>query len=135
MVSFDEVLDPTQQTLLATMPTFSIFFVTLVIFGSEKKALNLQDYKLVIYTIGITVQSFGAAAVVSVFVEFPIANLVQFLFKMASLGHCESSRTGDDSEGDNNRSHDTPKDESVIELSVLSTEPAADLQTSKENLV
>ena len=65
--------------------------------------------------------------------EFPIANLVQLLFKMAGLGHHESSRTGDDFESDDNRSHATPKDESNTELSVVSIEP--DRQTTKEDIV
>ena len=69
-------------------------FILIVIFGSERKPTNYQDYNLVVYAIGITVLSYGASAVVSVFVEFPVGNLEQVLFKMAGIGRHESARTG-----------------------------------------
>ena len=69
-------------------------FILMVIFGSHRKIENYQDYNFAVYAIAITVLSYGAAAVVSVFVEFPIGNLEQVLFKMAGLGHRESARTG-----------------------------------------
>ena len=65
-----------------------------VIFASERKTIHYQDYNLVIYAIGAIVLSYGAAAVVSVFVEFPVGNLEQTLFKMVGLGRRESVRTG-----------------------------------------
>ena len=65
-----------------------------VIFGSERSVIHYQDYNLAIYAIGVTVLTFGAAAVVAVFVEFPIGNLEQALFKMVGLGHHESARIG-----------------------------------------
>ena len=65
-----------------------------VIFGSERKVMNYQDYNLAIYAIGITALSFGAAAIVCVFVEFPISNVEQALFKLVGLGRHESARTG-----------------------------------------
>ena len=65
-----------------------------VIFGSERKTIHYQDYNLAVYAVGIIALSYGAAAVVSVFVEFPIGNLEQALFKLAGLGRHESARTG-----------------------------------------
>ena len=65
-----------------------------VIFGSERKAFYYEDYNLVIYAIGVTVLTYGAAAVVSVFVEFPIGNLEQAIFRLVGLGRRESTRTG-----------------------------------------
>ena len=78
----------------------------MVIFGSERKPVNYQDYNLVVYALGITLLSYGAAAVVSVFVEFPIGNLEQTLFKMAGLRRQESARTGGEEE------QNVPKDDS-----------------------
>ena len=69
-------------------------FLLIVIFGSERKPTNYQDYNLLVYSIGMVVLSYGASAVISVFVEFPVGNLEQVLFKMAGLGRHESARTG-----------------------------------------
>ena len=85
-------------------------FILIVIFGSERKVTNYQDYNLVVYAIGITVLSYGASAVVSVFVEFPIGNLEQVLFKMAGLGRHESARTGGEERVDT-----APKEASLTE--------------------
>ena len=68
-------------------------FILIVIFGSERKPVNYQDYNLTVYAIGMVALSFGAAAVVCVFVEFPIGNLEQVLFKTAGLRRHESART------------------------------------------
>ena len=65
-----------------------------VIFGTERKIIYYQDYNLAVYAIGIIVLSFGAAAIVSVFVEFPIGNLEQAFFNLVGLGRRESARTG-----------------------------------------
>ena len=72
-----------------------------VIFGSERKPIYYKDYNLAVYAIGIIVLSFAAAAVVSVFVEFPIGNLEQVLFKLVGLGRQESARTGGEEPRDN----------------------------------
>ena len=69
-------------------------FILMVVYGSERKSLYYQDYNMVVYFIGVAVISYGAAAVVSVFVEFPIGNLEQACFKMAGIGGRESARTG-----------------------------------------
>ena len=65
-----------------------------VIFGSARKPVYYEDYSLTMYACGIVVLSYGAAAVVSVFVEFPIGNLEQALFKLVGLKRHESARTG-----------------------------------------
>jgi peptidoglycan/LPS O-acetylase OafA/YrhL len=72
-----------------------------VIFGSERKVMYYEDYNLAIYAVGVVVLSYGAAAVVSIFVEFPIGNLEQALFKSVGLGRRESARTGDEPQKDN----------------------------------
>ena len=69
-------------------------FIMVVIYGSQQKVIHYQDYTLVVYAIGLTVLSYGAAAVVSVFVEFPVGNLEQAIFKMVGLGRHESTRMG-----------------------------------------
>ena len=71
-------------------------FILTVIFGSERKSINYQDYNIAVYAIGIIALSFGVAAIVSVFVEFPIGNLEEALFKLAGMGRHESARTGGD---------------------------------------
>ena len=72
-----------------------------VIFGSERKIIYYQDYNIAVYAIGMIVLSYGAAAVVSIFVEFPIGNLEQALFKLVGLGRQESARTGGENLRDN----------------------------------
>ena len=72
-----------------------------VIFGSERKVMYYEDYNLAIYAVGVVVLSYGAAAVVSIFVEFPIGNLEQALFTLAGLGRRESARTGNEPQKDN----------------------------------
>ena len=69
-------------------------FILLVIFGSKRTVIHYQDYNLAVLAIAATVLTFGAAAVVAVFVEFPIGNLERALFKMVGLGCHESARMG-----------------------------------------
>ena len=93
-------------------------FILIVIFGSERKATNYQDYNLLVYSIGMVVLSYGASAVISVFVEFPIGNLEQVLFKMAGLGRHESARTGGE-----NRVDTAPQEASLKETPPQSVTP------------
>ena len=65
-----------------------------VVFGTERKVINYQDYNLAVYAVGIIVLSYGAATIVSVFVEFPIGNVEQAFFKLVGIGGRESARTG-----------------------------------------
>ena len=97
-------------------------FILMVIFGSHRTIDNYQDYTFAVYAIGITVLSYGAAAVVSVFVEFPIGNLEQVLFKMAGLGRHESARTGSDEHYDQVASHN-PSNEREEDSPVLTETP------------
>ena len=78
--------------------------VLTVIFGSERNSINYQDYNIAVYSVGIVVLSYGAAAVVSVFVEFPIGNLEQALFKLVGLKRHESARTGGEGDQDHSTS-------------------------------
>ena len=94
-------------------------FLLIVIFGSERKATNYQDYNLLVYSVGMVVLSYGASAVISVFVEFPIGNLEQILFKMAGLGRHESARTG----GGENRDDNAPPAASLKETPPRSVTP------------
>ena len=86
-------------------------FVLMVIFGSNRKVMNYQDYNFTVYAVGITVLTYGAAAVVSAFVEFPIGNLEQVLFKMAGLGRHESARTGGGEEHESQAESHVPRNE------------------------
>ena len=97
-------------------------FILMVIFGSHRKIDNYQDYNFAVYAIGITVLSYGAAAVVSVFVEFPIGNVEQALFKMAGLGRHESVRTGSGEHCDQAGSH-IPSSERKEDSPVLTAKP------------
>ncbi len=95
-------------------------FLLMVIFGSARKPTNYQDYNLLMYSIGMVVLSFGASAVISVFVEFPIGNLEQVLFKMAGIGRHESTRTGS---GGENRADVVPQEASLKETPPRSVTP------------
>ena len=86
-----------------------------VIFGSERKLIYYQDYTLTVYALGIIVLSFGAAAIVSVFVEFPIGNLEEALFKLVGLGRHESARTGGDKDETNRGNVSIAKHEDTID--------------------
>ena len=68
--------------------------VLLVIFGSERSVIHYRDYGLVVLAIAAIVLTFGASAIVATFVEFPIGNLEQALFKLVGLGRRESARIG-----------------------------------------
>jgi peptidoglycan/LPS O-acetylase OafA/YrhL len=95
-------------------------FLLMVIFGSARKPTNYQDYNLLMYSIGMVVLSFGASAVISVFVEFPIGNLEQVLFKMAGIGRHESTRTGG---GGEHRADVAPQEASLKETPPRSVTP------------
>ena len=66
--------------------------VLTVIFGSQRQPVYYTDYSLALYAVGVIVLSFGAAAVVTVFVEFPLSNVELALFKMVGLARRESTR-------------------------------------------
>ena len=46
---------------------------------------------MAVYAIAYVVLSYGAAALVSVFVEFPLGNVQQAIFKLIGLGEHEST--------------------------------------------
>ena len=70
------------------------FPILLVIHGSERSVIHYRDYNLVVLVIAPIVLTFGASAIVAVFIEFPIGNLERALFKMVGLGRHESARIG-----------------------------------------
>ena len=70
------------------------FPILIVICGSERSVIHYRDYSLAVLAVAAIVLTFGASAVVAVFVEFPIGNLEQALFKMVGLGRRESARMG-----------------------------------------
>ena len=115
-------------------------FILMVVFGSERKPLYYQDYNLAIYFIGVAVLSYGAAAVVSVFVEFPIGNLEQVCFKMAGIGGRESARTGGEEhqvveEKNNSKYQEVDKDKGHDIISTRESEEKSPLlpQSYKNN--
>ena len=77
-----------------------------IIRGSERSVIHYRDYNLAVLAVAAVVLTFGASAVVAIFVEFPIGNLEQALFKMVGLGHRESARMG----GKDNRVSPTQDD-------------------------
>ena len=66
--------------------------VLTVLFGTRRQPVYYTDYSLALYAVGVIVLSFGAAAVVTVFVEFPLSNVELALFKMVGLARRESTR-------------------------------------------
>ena len=72
--------------------------VLTALFGSRRQPVYYTDYSLALFAVGVIVLSFGAAAVVTVFVEFPLSNVEMALFKMVGLARRESTRQVEDSE-------------------------------------
>ena len=62
---------------------------------SERDTFYYTDVTIAVYIAGTTVLSYGAAALVSTFVEFPVANLEMAVFKALGVGLRESSRRVD----------------------------------------
>lgn len=79
-------------------------FVLTVFYGSLRKAIHYDDLNLAFQTVANIVVSFGVAALVSVFVEFPLGNVEQALFKIVGLSGRESTRQGTQQAGGEHRS-------------------------------
>ena len=65
-----------------------------VVFGSAREPVHYTDIILAVYAVGAVALSYGAAAIVAVCVEFPLANVEAALFKAVGLGARESLRQG-----------------------------------------
>ena len=68
--------------------------VLTVVFGSARETVHYTDITLAVYAVGAIALSYGAAAIVAVSVEFPLANVEAALFKAIGLGARESMRQG-----------------------------------------
>ena len=75
--------------------TFNAYLVHPIILdvldGSQRDAIYYTDITFVPYIIGSVVLSYGAAAVVSVLVEFPVANVEMAVFKLLGVRLRESA--------------------------------------------
>ena len=65
-----------------------------VVFGSAREPVHYTDITLAVYAVGAVTLSYGAAAIVAVCVEFPLANVEAAFFKAVGLGARESMRQG-----------------------------------------
>ena len=65
-----------------------------VIFGSARQPFHYSDIPLAVFAVASVVLSYGAAAIVAVCVEFPLANVEVAFFKIIGLGVRESTRQG-----------------------------------------
>ena len=63
-----------------------------VLFGSTRQPLLYNDVTMAVYAVAAVVLSYGAAAVVAAFVEFPLSNVEAAVFKMLGFGARESVR-------------------------------------------
>ena len=70
-------------------------FVLTVFYGSLRKVIHYEDINMAFQVIANIVVSYGVAAIVAVFVEFPLGNIEQAIFKIVGLGGRESARHGD----------------------------------------
>ena len=66
--------------------------VLFAIVSSERDTFYYTDVTIAVYIAGTTVLSYGAAALVSTFVEFPVANIEMAVFKALGISLRESSR-------------------------------------------
>ena len=66
--------------------------VLTVIYGCLRSPFYYMDITMAAYAVAAVGLSYGAAAVVAVFVEFPLSNLEAALFKLVGLGVRESTR-------------------------------------------
>ena len=69
--------------------------VLIAIISSERDSFYYTDVTITVYIAGTTILSYAAAALVSTFVEFPVANLEMAVFKALGIGLRESSRRVD----------------------------------------
>ena len=78
--------------------TFTAYLVHPIVlsvaFGSARKPVHYTDITLAVYAVGAIALSYGAATIVAVSVEFPLANVEAALFKAVGLGARESMRQG-----------------------------------------
>ena len=84
-----------------TFTTYLIHeIILLLIAGQLRDGLYFTDLMMVVHVIANTVLSFGAAAVITVFVEFPLSNLERAVFKL--FGKPLRSTVRASGTGDNN---------------------------------
>ena len=66
--------------------------VMIAIFGSERDTMYYTDITMAVYIVACVVLSYGAAGVVSIVVEFPVANVEMAVFKVLGVQLRESTR-------------------------------------------
>lgn len=66
--------------------------VLTVVYGYLRNPLHLTEVELSVYAVGVSVISFAAAFLMTVFVEFPFGNLETAFFKLFGVGVRESTR-------------------------------------------
>ncbi len=62
------------------------------VYGYLRTPLHLTEVELSVYAVGVSVLSFAAAFLLTVFVEFPFGNLETAFFKLFGVGARESTR-------------------------------------------
>ena len=82
--------------------------VLYAVVSSERDTFYYTDVTISVYIAGTTVLSYGAAALVSAFVEFPVANLEMAVFKVLGVGLRESSRRVDVNKAATMSTHSSP---------------------------
>ncbi len=80
--------------------TFNVYLVhemiMVLLFSEMRDTLYYTDTVMMIYTVSIVVVSYGAAGVVSVFVEYPLSNLESAVFKLIGVPLQSSTRRSED---------------------------------------
>ncbi len=74
--------------------------VMLLLFSSFRTTIYYTDASFIFYIIGMIVLSYGAASVVTVFVEFPLSNLESAFFKLCGVQMRGSARPGEERQRD-----------------------------------
>ena len=75
-----------------------------VVFGDLRSPMHITDVEMAVYAVGLCTLSFGAAFLLTVFVEFPFGNLEVAFFKLFGVGARESTRTA--TEAKDHATHD-----------------------------
>ena len=73
-----------------------------VVFGYLRSPVHISDIEMAVYAVGLCALSFGAAFLLTVFVEFPFGNLEVAFFKLFGVGSRESTRSATEA-----KDHDT----------------------------
>ncbi len=73
--------------------SFNTYLVHLVVIHTViGHSIHYGDITMAMIVVGVTVLSFGIAAILCLFVEFPLGTIEMLVFNLIGLKSCESQR-------------------------------------------